>query len=268
MENLKLYSYIILPVTYILSGMLLYYIVKVLLKSSKKFKINKTKEEKNRKETVSVLLLNIFKYIIGIIVILLTFQTFGVDLTAILAGIGIASLVVGMAFQDIIKDFLAGIFIMTENQFSIGDIVEIKGFKGEVINLGLKTTKLKSTVTGEIKILSNRNIDDTTNFSLSDSAAIVEVTIANKENIIKVEKALLELFIRLDDSIENLTGKIELLGVNKFSETGVVFKIKVSTKPTANYKVERELLREIKLMFEKENIKVSHWDLIEATNAK
>ena len=95
--------------------------------------------------------------------------------------------VVGLAFQDLIKAFIAGITIVLEGQYRVGDIIEIAGFKGEVIYLGLKSTKIKAN-TGEIKIISNHLVADVINYSLSDSLAIVDIDIAYESNLEKVEK--------------------------------------------------------------------------------
>src|SRR5699024_1893706 len=107
--------------------------------------------------------------------------------------LGVVGVVVGLALQDILKDFIAGFTIMLENQYTVGDTVTIGTFKGEVISLSLKTTKLKA-YTGEVNIIANRNVIEVINHSIENSLAVVNVSVDYSEDIEKVEKVLNELF--------------------------------------------------------------------------
>lgn len=121
---------------------------------------------KQRIKTISQLLSSILRYLFLIIILLVVLSILGVNVTSLLAGLGIMTAVVGLAFQDMIKDFIAGIAIIVENQFSVGDtvIVQADGFKGTVTNIGLKTTEITDEK-GEVKILANHNIDGLINCS-------------------------------------------------------------------------------------------------------
>ena len=90
-----------------------------------------------------MLLKNITKYTVIIFLILAILTVYGVDVTSVLTGLGIVGVVLGLALQDLAKDIIAGFSIIFENQYAIGDTISINGFKGEVIFLGLKTTKIK-----------------------------------------------------------------------------------------------------------------------------
>lgn len=121
---------------------------------------------KQRIKTISQLLSSILRYLFLIIILLVVLSILGVNVTSLLAGLGIMTAVIGLAFQDMIKDFIAGIAIIVENQFSVGDtvIVQADGFKGKVTNIGLKTTEITNEK-GEVKILANHNIDGLINCS-------------------------------------------------------------------------------------------------------
>ena len=86
-------------------------------------------------------------------------DVYGIDTKSILASLGVFTAVLALALQDILKDFVAGITIMLEGQYRIGDTITVNSFKGEVISLTLKTTRVKA-YTGEIKIFANRNISE------------------------------------------------------------------------------------------------------------
>ena len=113
-----------------------------------------TKEEK-RTITVVSLITNIIKYIIILIDVIIILGIYGIPTTSIIASLGAVGVVLGLALQDTLKDFVSGFFMITENQYRMGDWVDIGNFQGEVINIGLKTTQIRA-YTGEVKIISNR----------------------------------------------------------------------------------------------------------------
>ena len=132
-----------------------------------------TPAQKQRIETVSQMLRSVLKYLMLIIVLLVILADLGVNVSSLVAGLGILTAVLGLAFQDMIKDFIAGVTILVENQFSVGDIIEVDGFKGEVISVGLKTTEIKNSE-GQVKIISNHAIDGIINDSKNKAQKMVE----------------------------------------------------------------------------------------------
>ncbi len=147
---------------YILFVLVVYLILKRILKITfEKAGGKKAKPaQKQRIKTISQMLSSILRYIFLVIILLVILSILGVNVTSLLAGLGILTAVVGLAFQDMIKDFIAGIAIIAEDQFSVGDtvIAQADGFKGVVTNIGLKTTEITNEK-GEVKILANHNID-------------------------------------------------------------------------------------------------------------
>ena len=181
----------ILPIVYIVIGIILLRVVSYVIN-----KISKNKYVDKKKKTIISLIKNIFRYSIYIFVILSILSVYGVDTSGILASLGIAGLVIGLALQDIIADFVAGIFILFDDQYIIGDIVEINGFKGEVIQLTLKSTRLKSA-TGEVMILANRMITDVINHTIENSLAVVDLEVSYNADLDKTEKILKDACIKL-----------------------------------------------------------------------
>ena len=152
-----------LPLLYIGIGIIIYSIITYTIKKVNKINSrvsNKiiSKGNNKRKNTVIELIINIIKYIIAVIVIINILNVYKINTDKIIASLGIASVVIGLAFQDIIKDLLAGIFIVFDNAYAIGDWITVDNFKGEVISMGLKTTKIKAN-TGEIMIKTYAKID-------------------------------------------------------------------------------------------------------------
>ena len=121
---------------------------------------NASAAHKQRIKTISKMLSSILRYVFLVLLLLVILAVLGVNVTSLLAGLGIVTAIVGLAFQDMLKDFIAGIAIIAEDQFSVGDtvIAQADGFKGVVTNIGLKTTEITNEK-GEVKILANHNID-------------------------------------------------------------------------------------------------------------
>ena len=140
---------IVAPILIIIISFLLNLICKKLLKRFFKIKKNIS----NKQKTIYSLVYNVVKYFILIVALLMILDIFGVDTKSLIASLGVLGLVVGLALQDLLKDFISGMTIIFENQYCIGDIISVGDFKGEVIGLGLKTTRIRS-YTGEVKILS------------------------------------------------------------------------------------------------------------------
>lgn len=107
-------------------------------------------------------------------------------------------------------------------------------------------------------IISNRNITEVINYSKSNSLAVVEVGVSYEDNVEKVEKILIALCEKLTPQIKELKGEIEVLGVEKLGDSAVVFKITALTEPLKHYIVQRKLLKEIKMEFDKKGIKIPY----------
>ena len=119
-------------------------------------------------------------------------STLTINVSAVLAGAGIVGLAVGFGAQSLVKDIITGFFIIFEDQFSVGDYIRVGQFEGTVEEIGLRTTKIKSW-TGELHIIPNGNILEVTNFSLNNSVAVIDISVAYEENIQRVESLIQDL---------------------------------------------------------------------------
>lgn len=248
---------ILKPFLYILVGFIIYEVIrKIMISAEKRSKIKKDHHQK-RVKTINKLLLNIIKYIIIFFVVIAILSNFGINVKSILAGIGITAAIIGLAFQDIAKDFLAGIFIILEDQFEIGDTVKINDFTGEVVSLGLKTTKIKD-YKGATKIIANHTITELINYNLYNNMAVVDISIGYEENLDKVEKVLEEMSNDISSKIPNSIGKIKVLGVNELEDSGVIYRIAIEVKSAKHFEAERALRKELKNALTKANIKIPY----------
>ncbi len=233
----------------------IYFVVNTIAKKMLKIKSKRLMDKKQK--TVISLINNMTKYFLIIVGIITILSINGFNTSSLIASLGVASAVVALAFQDTLKDLFAGIFIVLENQYNIGDTVKINDFKGEVVSVGLRTTKLKA-YTGEFCFISNRNINNVINYSMSKSLAIINVDVAYEEDLNKVNKILEKLFTRLDKEIPDLKGHITIDGVDELGNSGVKIRITVLTKPLKNFEVERRLRKEIKCEFDKQGITIPY----------
>lgn len=242
----------------LLSSALVLFIALLILRISKiTLKRIGLKESPNqrRKRTVARVIRSITKYTIWIIAILIILSLWGVNVAPALAGLGIMGLIIGLGAQKFINDLIAGFFIIFEHHFDVGDKIEVKGFKGEVVDIGLKTTKIKNWK-NEILILSNGEVTSLINFSKDTSVAVVEFGISYKEDMQKVIDLLnLEL-----PKIKNLYPQIiedpKVTGVTHLNASSVDMRVTCKTLNEQHYAVERGIRQRIKEILDEYNIEI------------
>lgn len=244
-----------LPIIYIIVGILIYIVIAKTITSISKINIKHSKGIDKRKTTVIVLINNIIKYAIAFIVIIMILNLYGVNTTSLIASLGAVTVIVGLAFQDIIKDFLAGIFIIFDNAYAVGDWVKINDFTGEVVSLGLKTTKIKA-YTGEVKILSNSSFSEVINYNLNHSKIVLQIPIGYDVDIDKVESVLNNIKKQIDKN-KNVYG-MELLGIDSFESSSLNYAIVIECYPMTQIGVKREVLKIIKKAFDNEEILIPY----------
>jgi len=249
--NEKIY----LPIVYIIMGVIIYAIIKKTInKVSKKIKVETGINK--RKNTIVSLINNLIKYIIAILIVLSILGVYGVDTTSILASLGIAAAIIGLAFQDIAKDFINGISFIFDNEYAVGDHVKINGFEGDVIELGLRATKIKA-YTGEILILSNSTITEVINYSLADANLVLDINVTYDTDIDELENVLESLKDKVKD-FEEVIGDLTLLGVNELASSSVVYRVVIECKPMTQFTLKRKMLKIIKQELDKNGIEIPY----------
>ena len=239
------------PILIILVSLLVYLVIKSVVNNV--FKIRNKYIDKRKSKTINGLINNLIKYFIIIIDIVMILDIFGIDTKTLIASLGVVGFVVGLAVQDTLKDFVAGMSIILENQYRVGDTITIKGFRGEVISLGIKSTKIKA-YTGEVMIIPNHLIEEVVNHSLDKSLAVVDIPVSYDTDLKKLESVLSNLFSKL--SIDGITGDIKILGLESYDDSSISYRVVVDTIPMKHYQVERELKRAIKLELDKNGIEI------------
>jgi len=206
-----------------------------------------------REATLVKLVENAITYVVYFIAAMTILSIFGINVQALLAGAGILGLAVGFGAQSLVKDIITGFFIIFEDQFSVGDFVRIGAFEGIVEEIGLRTTKIKS-YTGEINIIPNGSIIEVTNFSLNNSRAVVDISIAYQGDINRAEQVIQELIEKMPEKYEEIVSPPELLGVQDILPSEVVIRVVAETLPMQHYHIARILRKEIKNVLDENGI--------------
>jgi small conductance mechanosensitive channel len=215
-----------------------------------------------RKQTITKIILSISKYVIAIVSVLVVLAIWGVNVVPALAGLGIAGLVIGLGAQKFINDLISGFFIVFEHHYDVGDWVLIDGFEGEVIDIGLKTTKVKN-FRGEVRIFNNGSIDPVSNFSTTTSLAVVDFGIAYHENVAKTIAVLEEAFPKLREEIDALTETPRILGVNDLADSSVNIRVVAAVKSVNDHwAVQRKIRQRIKEVLNDNDIEIPFPQLV------
>lgn len=214
-----------------------------------------------RTETISRLMISFLKYITALLCVYFCLAKFGVDTDTLLASAGILSLIIGLGAQDLIKDILAGLFIIFEEEFKVGDIVMVDGFTGTVREIGIRATKIED-IGQNIKVINNSQISGILNKTQKYSYAVVDVGIEYSESLERVEevlgKELPEVKKRLPDIISGPVYR----GVTELGDSAVVLRIVATCTEGKRILLTNALNREIKLIFDRNGINIPFNQLV------
>ncbi|QOY88651.1 mechanosensitive ion channel family protein [Paludibaculum fermentans] len=172
----------------------------------------------------------------------------GFEVGPLLAGAGVAGLAIGFAAQSVLKDWIGGFFLLTEGQIRIGDVVKVGDLSGSVEQLSLRTTVLRG-YDGAVHVLANGGIQSFTNLTMGFSYAVFDVAVDFDEEPQRLMDVFREVSkeMRSDETFQRLIlADIEIAGVDKFTEQGVVVKARLKTQPSQQWTVGRELNRRLR----------------------
>ncbi|MBM7648148.1 small conductance mechanosensitive channel [Bacillus ectoiniformans] len=208
-----------------------------------------------RENTLLKLLENVISYVIYFIALINILAVLTFDIKGLIAGAGVVGLAIGFGAQNLVRDVITGFFIIFEDQFSVGDFVRIGQFEGTVEEIGLRTTKIKNW-TGELHILPNGSIVEVTNFSVHNSMAVVDVSIAYEENISEAEKVINDLLETLPEKYSEIVVTPQLLGIQNLAASDVVMRIVAETTPMNHWYIARMIRKDIKECLDEHGIEI------------
>jgi len=210
---------------------------------------------KKRKQTITKVINSIIKYLVSVIAILVILSIWGINVAPALAGLGILGLVIGLGAQKFINDLISGFFIVFEHHFDVGDRIEVQGFKGDVTDIGLKTTKIRNWK-GDTKIVSNGEISTLINFSRNFSIAIADFGIAYREDVQKTIDLLTAELPKIKPLFPVILEVPQVLGVIELGNSSVNMRVICKTESEQHYAIERELRKRIKEILDENDIEI------------
>ena len=215
-------------------------------------------DRRKRVETRGQLARWTFTIIVLCIAGVMFLKTVGVDVTPLLAGGAIVSVALGFGAQSLVRDIIAGIFMIVENQLRVGDIANINGKGGQVESIRLRTTTLRG-LDGTVHVFQNGLINDLSNLTMNFSYYVIDLGVAYKENVDRVMDLLREIGrdLRTDHAYaQKILEPLEVLGVDEFAASAVIIKLRIKTVPLEQWVVGRELRRRIKNRFDAEGVEL------------
>lgn len=208
-----------------------------------------------RGRTISQLLRSVGRVVIVTIAVLLTFNVF-INIAPILAGAGILGLAVSFGAQSLVKDVISGFFFLVENQFAVGDVIEVAGKGGVVEKMTMRVVVLRD-LDGSMHVIPNSEIRVVSNKTRGWSRAVVDIGVPYTED---VDRALA---VVRDEAAQfstdhlwgvQLDGPVEVLGVESLTDHSVVIRTLLKTQPGSQWNVAREFRRRLKNRFSRETI--------------
>jgi small conductance mechanosensitive channel len=215
-------------------------------------------EREKQAATLGKVIRNITRILVWGIVVMMVLKELGIDIGPILAGVGLMGLAVGFGAQSLVKDFIAGMFVLIENQYNVGDVVQAAGASGLVEKITLRATTLRD-YEGNVHIIPNGTIDVVTNKTRQWSRFVLDIGVAYKESVDDVMHILKEIGDELaaDSKFASMiTAPLEVLGVQDFADSAVIIRVMFTTQPVKQWTVGREFRRRVKNTFDAKGIEI------------
>ncbi|WP_428934595.1 mechanosensitive ion channel family protein [Streptomyces sp. ACT015] len=213
---------------------------------------------RQRSQAIGSVLRSVASFLILGTAALMIMSTFRIDLAPLLASAGVAGVAIGFGARNLVTDFLSGVFMILEDQYGVGDTINAGVASGEVIEVGLRVTKLRGDH-GEIWYVRNGEVKRIGNLSQGWATAGVDVTVRASEDLDKVRRTLDEVaeqMTKAEPWNELLWGPIEVLGLDSVLLDSMVVRVTAKTMPGKALTVERELRWRIKRAFDAADIRI------------
>ncbi len=213
--------------------------------------LNLIQPKERKGKTLISLLSSLLHYVAAIVILCWGLSILGVNVNAIVASVGIVALIVGFGAESLVADVVTGIFLLFENQYNVGDIVEVNGFRGTVKEIGIRTTSIVDTG-DNIKIINNSEMKNILNRSDNISRAVSDIAIPYETDLEALEAKLPKL---MEDIYEARKDVMEAapryLGVQQLADSSVILRFVVDVAEKDIYTGARILNRDLWLGFRK-----------------
>jgi small conductance mechanosensitive channel len=215
-------------------------------------------EAKKRAHTLGNILRHALLIVISFIALLMILGELGIQLGPLLATAGIGAVAVGFWAQSLVKDVISGFFIILENQYRIGDAIEVAGVSGLVESVSLRRTVLRD-LEGKVHTIPNGEIKVVSNLSKEWARSVLDVSVSYREEVDQVMEVLKQIGKELaaEEPWKGLLLEpLQIFGVERFGESELVIRVVIKTVPLKQWEVGRELRRRIKIRFDEKGIQI------------
>lgn len=235
----------------VLFGLLIYCIITRILNNKEK-KASKIMSNKKNK-TLIRMLKSVAAGTLSIITVLMVLQIYGINVTSMLAGVGVIGIVVGFALQDSLKDIIRGFVIISDNYYEIGDVIKFGDNVGPVTSISLLTTKIQDINTMNNVSIANRNIDKV---EIDPGYVYIPIPLPYELKIAKVEEIMHEIIQKLQRHTSITSAAYQ--GINKIDTSSLGYQIVITCDPTNKLQIRRDALRTIMTTLEDHKIHIPH----------
>ncbi|MEN8114397.1 MAG: mechanosensitive ion channel family protein [Actinomycetota bacterium] len=218
----------------------------------------KDRAKSQRLETVS----RTVSVFVGIVIFIVAFVTalaiLGVPVAPMVASLSVVGIAIGFGAQDFVRDIIAGLFVLIEDQYAVGDVVELSGASGTVEELRLRTTVLRG-LDGSVYHIPNGQIKIAKNLTHEFSRLVVDVAVAYEEPVDRAIEVIADesaVFAADEDWAHLLVEAPQMLGVNELGDSSVAIRVLLTTDPDERWTIKREFLRRIKNRLDAEGIEI------------
>lgn len=215
-------------------------------------------ERSGREKTLLPLLRTALIAVTGIVVVMVTMSTLGVDIGPLLATAGIFGIAIGFGAQTLVQDIITGLFILIQDTVAVGDVVQVAGHGGLVESINVRTIILRD-LEGTVHTIPFSQVSSVSNLTKDYSYALFDIGVAYREDVDQVIEVITQVAAELeaDPQIgQFILEPIEILGLDQFADSAVVIKCRIRTKPIKQWAVKREYNRRLKKRFDELDIEI------------
>lgn len=211
----------------------------------------------NKQKTYARLFNNILKYIFVLVILVLILQIYGINVNSIMAGLGVASVIAGLALQDALKDIIMGFNIIVDDYFTVGEVLKIGDIQGKVVQVGLKSTKIKDIDTNNFYVIANRNISEALKLS---TQLDIDIPLPYEKKLEEIEPVIDEICNVLKEN-EKISD-IEYKGIDKFDTSAIIYKIRMQCDVEQKPQIKRDSQRIVKEILDNNNISIPFTQIV------
>lgn len=249
MWEMIMFSALRIILIFILTRIFIKVIYRIIDRSLEKRENSRLKVNPRRFITVGELLKNITWITSNFIMVMLVLGEVGFQLAPLLAGAGVLGLAIGFGAQSLVKDVITGFFIILEDQFAVGDVIQTGSLKGTVEMIGLRSTRLLSW-TGEVHIIPNGMITNVTNYSLNNAMVTVDFPFSNTKKLEDSISLLKKAMLKMKEDHPYAPDAPHVVGIQSLSASEFVIRIAMECLPTEREQMERQIQTYVKQALE------------------